>query len=237
MDISSAHSAGELDVNRDYIGMLEDGGCGCFAVCDGSPSSFEATDASEIVIDSVLADFKNTSDVTRETIVEYFKNADEKLWDKTHSGTEPMCEYKASAAVLLTDGNCVICGHLGNCRMYYLSENYLQYITPDHSLAYRAHSEGKFRFPGIRKSPDRRKLTAYIGADPMCEAEIITPIAVHKGDAILLCSDGFWENVTERQVERTLKRSKSSSEWLRKMLKIVRKNSPDDNYSAITLIF
>ena len=42
-------------------------------------------------------------------------------------------------------------GHLGNCRMYYLSENYLQYITPDYSLAYLAHSQGKFRFPGIRK--------------------------------------------------------------------------------------
>ena len=116
-------------------------------------------------------------------------------------------------------------------------KNYLQYITPDHSLAYLAHSKGEFRFPGIRKSSERRKLTAYLGADPMCGAETIDPIAVRSGDAVLICTDGFWEKITERQVEKTLKRSKSSSEWLRKMIRIVKKNEPEDSYSAITIIF
>ena len=167
------------------------------------------------------------------------KNADEKLWELTHTSKNNGEEktYEASAAVVLTDGNCVISGHLGNCRMYYLSENYLQYITPDHSLAYLAHSKGEFRFPGIRKSSERRKLTAYLGADPMCGAETIDPIAVRSGDAVLICTDGFWEKITERQVEKTLKRSKSSSEWLRKMIRIVKKNEPEDSYSAITIIF
>ncbi len=239
MDISSVRNSGDQEINRDFIGMLEDCGCGCFAVCDASCCTADGDKISEMVIDSFIYDFKNTSAVTRETIVEYFKNADEKLWAMTQAekDTEFPEEYQASAAVMLTDGNCVICGHLGNCRMYYLSENYLQYITPDHSLAYKAHENGDFRFPGIRKSRDRRKLTAYLGADPMCQAEIITPIAVRSGDGVLLCTDGFWENVTERQVEKTLKHSKSASEWLRKMQRIVRKNKPKDNYSAVTVIF
>ena len=208
MDISSARNSGGTSLNRDYIGMLEDGGVGCFAVCDGSPGSPEAVDTAETVIDSFMEDFKATSGVTRETVAEYFRNADEKLWNISHS-SETEGEHRASAALVLTDGNVVISGHLGNCRVYYLSENFLQYITPDHSLAYKAHSEGRFRFPGIRKSRDRRRLTAYMGADPMCAADVIEPIAVRKGDAVLICTDGFWEKVTERQVERTLKRSKS----------------------------
>lgn len=239
MDISTTRNSAELDINQDYIGMLEDRECACFAVCDGSPSTTGGDVASETVIDSVLDDFKNTRSITRETIVDYFKNADEKLWamteEKSSGGFSD--EFLASAVVMLTDGNCVICGHLGNCRMYYLSENYLQYITPDHTLAYKAHESGEMRFRGIRKHRDRRKLTSYLGADPMCKAEIITPIAVHKNDAILLCTDGFWENISERKVEKTLRRSKSASQWLRKMLKIVRKNAPKDNYSAITIIF
>ncbi len=235
MDISSARSSGGTDVNCDYLGMMEDGGVGCFAVCDGSPSSDPSLGTAETVIDSFMEDFKATSDISGETVTEYFKNADEKLWSRTHE--DGGSEYKASAVLVLTDGNVVISGHLGNCRMYYLSENYLQYITPDHSLAYMAHAEGKFRFPGIRKSRERRRLTAYMGADPMCAAEVTEPIAVHKGDAVLICSDGFWEKVTERQVERTLKRSKSSSEWLRKMLRILKGHTPDDSYSAVTIIF
>ncbi len=235
MDISSVRNSGGTGVNCDYLGMMEDGGVGCFAVCDGSPSSDPGLGTAETVIDSFMEDFKATSDISGETVTEYFKNADEKLWGKTHESGGS--EYKASAVLVLTDGNVVVSGHLGNCRMYYLSENYLQYITPDHSLAYLAHAEGKFRFPGIRKSRDRRKLTAYMGADPMCAAEVTEPIAVHKGDAVLICSDGFWEKVTERQVERTLKRSGSSSEWLRKMLRILKGRTPDDNYSAVTIIF
>lgn len=239
MDISSTRNIGGREINQDYLGMLEDCGCGCFAVSDGSPCANGGEKISETVIDSVLDDFKNTSDITRDTIVEYFKNADEKLWGLTKISNESgSCEeFHASAAVVLTDGSVVISGHLGNCRMYYLSENYLQYITPDHTLAYKAHSEGKFRFPVIRKSLDRRMLTQYLGADPMCEAEIITPIAVKNGDGILVCTDGFWENISERQVEKTLKKSKSSSEWLRRMQKIVRNREPKDNYSAITIIF
>lgn len=239
MDISSVRNSGTADLNRDFIGMLEDCGCGCFAVCDASLSTADGDKVAELIIDSILDDFKNTSAVTRETIVKYFSSADDKLRAMTQEkmDTEFPEEYHASAVVMLTDGNCVISGHLGNCRMYYLSENYLQYITPDHSLAYKAHESGEFRFPGIRKSRDRRRLTAYLGADPKCQAEIITPIAVHSGDGILLCSDGFWENVTERQVEKTLKHSKSASEWLRKMQRIVRKNKPKDNYSAVTIIF
>ena len=66
MDISSSRNAGKVDVNRDYLGMLEDGGCGCFAVCDGSPGSAGTDEGSSIVIDSMMTDFKNTSDVTRE---------------------------------------------------------------------------------------------------------------------------------------------------------------------------
>lgn len=239
MDISSTRNIGGLEINRDYLGMLEDCGCGCFAVSDGSPCMSDGDRIAETVIDSILDDFKDTSDITRDTIVEYFKNADEKLWAMTKASKETgqETEFHASAAVVLTDGNCVISGHLGNCRMYYLSENYLQYITPDHSLAYKAHSDGKFRFPGIRKSANRRKLTQYLGADPMCEAEIITPIAVRPSDGVLICTDGFWENISERQVEKTLKKSKSASEWLRRMQKIVRDKDPKDNYSAITIIF
>ncbi len=58
MDISSSRNAGKVDVNRDYLGMLEDGGCGCFAVCDGSPGSAGTDEGSSIVIDSMMTDFK-----------------------------------------------------------------------------------------------------------------------------------------------------------------------------------
>ena len=237
MDISSSTYYGDVEINQDSIGTLEDGGCACFVVADGSLSTSGGNIASDTIVKSVLNDFKNTNSVTRETLTDYYKKADDKLWAKTEEsgGT---ASYMASAAVLLTDGKCAINAHLGNCRMYYLSENFLQFITPDHTLAYDDHAAGKFRFPGIRKSPNRRKVRAYLGSDPMCTPEISEPFAIKEGDAFLLCTDGFWEQITERQVERTLKHSKTAAEWLKKMLRIVRNSRPKhDNYSAVTVRF
>ena len=54
----------------------------------------------------------------------------------------------------------------------------------------------------------------------------------------LLCSDGFWEYIDEKHMEKTLKRAKTPEIWLAKMQKIVQKNGKNnnmDNYTAIAV--
>ena len=58
--------------------------------------------------------------------------------------------------------------------------------------------------------------------------------------AMLLCSDGFWEFVPQGQMQRTLRYSHSCGEWLAQMEKSALKNgrrSVMDNYSAIAVWF
>ena len=62
------------------------------------------------------------------------------------------------------------------------------------------------------------------------------PIETLDDQAFVLCSDGFWELITEKEMEKTLKQSSSVAQWLEKMEKIVAKrgeNKDMDNYSAI----
>ena len=68
------------------------------------------------------------------------------------------------------------------------------------------------------------------------------PEVLRPGDSFLICSDGFWENIHELQIEKTLKRSNSSQDWLDRMVSIVEKNITHkkytrfrDSYSAITI--
>lgn len=51
------------------------------------------------------------------------------------------------------------------------------------------------------------------------------------GDSMLICTDGFWGSIHERQIEKTLKKSTSAQNWLDNMLKIVEKNIKHQKYS------
>lgn len=57
--------------------------------------------------------------------------------------------------------------------------------------------------------------------------------------AFLLCSDGFWELIEEKQMQETLKASSNASEWIKAMVEIVKQNGKDknmDNFSAIAIM-
>ena len=54
----------------------------------------------------------------------------------------------------------------------------------------------------------------------------------------LLCSDGFWEYIEEREMEQILQNSLTPGQWLKKMKKVILKNGHGynmDNYSAVAV--
>ena len=68
--------------------------------------------------------------------------------------------------------------------------------------------------------------------------QVSEPMPEEAGQAFLLCSDGFWENIEEEQMEACLQKSANPHEWLERMEKIVVKNGRGtnmDNYSAIVV--
>ena len=63
------------------------------------------------------------------------------------------------------------------------------------------------------------------------------PTDVERGDAFLICSDGFWEYVNEDDMEDALALSASPKEWVEKMLVSLHKHAKknNDNYSVIAV--
>ena len=56
--------------------------------------------------------------------------------------------------------------------------------------------------------------------------------------AFLLCSDGFWELISEQQMGWLLRGSDSPEQWLEKMTAVVEKrgrNRSMDNYTAVAV--
>ena len=226
LDFASVCVRGEKEENHDYIGISEELHCTCFAVADGKGTP----DASEIVVQSVLEGFKQQSDITTATLPDFFDTAQNKLMAVQDGSDLPQI---CAAAVLLTNGELAVWAHIGDCRIYHLQDNLLYDITPDHSEAYSKYEAGEIRYPGIRGDRMRKRLFRLMGTGYEFKPDFSVPAVVRKNDSFLVCTDGFWENIHERQIEKTLKRSKSAKDWIDKMTKIVEKNRASGKYTKI----
>jgi serine/threonine protein phosphatase PrpC len=90
----------------------------------------------------------------------------------------------------------------------------------------------------IRHHEDRNRLLRSLGGREEVRATIEEKAhSIRPGDAFLLCSDGFWEYVTETAMEVDLAKSGSPSDWLRFMELRIRAAAPEDqdNYTAVAV--
>ena len=107
----------------------------------------------------------------------------------------------------------------------------------DNSIAFRDFKEGIITFDEIRTSPNQNKLLSSISDIDDLNFDVSEVIDLKKGDAFVLCTDGFWEYVYEDDIEKSFVKTKSPKEWLEKMLESLHENEKEnnDNYSAIAV--
>ena len=231
MDFATITKIGEKDYNSDRIATFTDDESSCFVIADGH----ETPDAAELSVNSVIEDFKKSKVITKSSVSDFFNNAGELL----NSQEVPV---STCLSFLLTNGSVAVWGNIGDCRIYLLRDNWLYEITPDHSSAYALYEAGEIRYPKIRRQKTRYDLTRVLGKDKEINPDSSQPEMIRPGDSFLICTDGFWSNIHERQIEKTLKRSNSAQNWLDRMTSIVDKNIHykkysrfRDSYSAITI--
>ena len=111
--------------------------------------------------------------------------------------------------------------------------------TLDHSIPQMLVMSGEITESEIRNHPDRNILLRVMGAEWDGPAyELLKPVPLRKCQAMLLCSDGFWELIDEACMCDCLKKSNSVEEWMAYMSEIVKINGKDkdmDNYTAVAV--
>ena len=145
---------------------------------------------------------------------------------------------RTTAVVLCIDGNRGIALHIGDSRLYRFREGRVLSRTRDHSIPQILVMAGEITEEEIRSHPDRNKLLRALG-DENDELRVEkSEFDVRPGDAFLLCSDGFWEPVTEAEMERTLAENGKVKKWLSSMSKLAFQNSDRskmDNCTAVAV--
>lgn len=92
----------------------------------------------------------------------------------------------------------------------------LNFYSKDHSLARAAVERGEITAAEIRGHEDQNKLTRVLGSDAFAAPDYKICTDYTEGDAILICTDGFWEYVYEYEMERVLRSTDGANPALKK---------------------
>ena len=94
--------------------------------------------------------------------------------------------------------------HVGDCRLYLFRKGRVVARTRDHTRVQQLVDEGRIREEASMTHPERNRLLQCLGGFQPPRPDIASNTALEKDDIVLLCSDGFWAPLNQRQMLNAL---------------------------------
>lgn len=230
---SSLTDKGEREVNEDYLGVSVAPERLGFVLCDGLGGHGKGDQASRLVVEQIKEKLEQSASI--EESIMHAQNILLQKQMQENAGSS----MKTTVTCLTISGSIARFGHVGDSRIYYFEKSKYVLRSQDHSVPQMLVSRGDIREKDIRHHEDRNRLLRVMGVEwngPKYQMQENIPIT--RRTSFLLCSDGFWELIDEKEMCKTLKKADSPQEWLRSMERIIwekGKGTNMDNYSAIAV--
>lgn len=98
-----------------------------------------------------------------------------------------------SSILLIPQG--IICGHVGDSRVYRQRGNVIEQLTFDHSLQWELKAKG-----GDIENVPSNVITRSLGPNEEVKVDLEGPFPVESGDSYLICSDGLSGEVSDSEI-------------------------------------
>lgn len=223
---------GGREDNEDSVLILERGEKVCAVVADGLGGYGGGEKASALVTEEFAENWNGM--LSPEILTKLLQRAHEKICEIQ----TPKCPMKSTAVALTLEPGHIAWAHVGDSRLYHFYNGRLVFQTKDHSSSQIAVELGDIRAEEIRFHEDRNKVFRALGQSGSVTVDA-RDLELARGEhAWLLCTDGFWEYVLEREMEETLQEAKTPKEWLENMKEILqnrlaeRGQAENDNNTA-----
>jgi len=96
--------------------------------------------------------------------------------------------------------------HVGDSRAYLWRDGVLEQITRDHSWVEEQIASGALSEDEARQHPWRNLVTRALAGTEPPEVDV-TPVALERGDRVLLCSDGLTTPLTDQAIREAISRA------------------------------
>jgi protein phosphatase len=158
----------------------------------------------------------------------------EALSDASLAVYEAVPDAGTTLTAALIVGTHAYIGHVGDSRAYLVTEKDLQQITQDHSLVARLIELGQAAPEEAMTHPQRNVLYRALGQGGSMEVDTYFQL-LPTGSQLLLCSDGLWGTVPEREMAAIIAAAPSPQMACRRLIEAAITHGGDDNITAILI--
>ena len=228
--------SGSRPLNEDSVDSLVVGASLCAVVADGLGGHRGGEVASRIAVDTALASFRANPKASVEQMTAVISAGHEAVLEG-QSGDSALAHMRSTIVALVVDGSHAAWGHVGDSRLYHLRGGRIIGRTRDHSVSQALVDAGEVAPDEQGQHEDRSRLLRSLGKEGDAGATVHAIDALCNDDGFLLCTDGFWEVLSDIEIAADYCATTSAAGWLERLeTRVARRMTPSkDNFTALAL--
>jgi PPM family protein phosphatase len=193
---------GARKYNQDRIGQWSTPGALLLVVADGMGGHAHGEVAAEVTVDLFGRAFAQEAKPKLSAPERFLP----RLLAAAHAGILLEAQKRklrdvprtVAVACLVQDG-VAYWAHTGDCRLYLFRKGQIHARTRDHSVVQQLVDEGRIREESVASHPERNRLLHCLGGLQTPRIDAASEVLA-KDDIVMLCSDGLWGPLTQRQM-------------------------------------
>lgn len=194
-------------INQDRIGQWRTSQALLMVVADGLGGHSRGEVAAELAVQLFGTAFQREARPTLPDPVAFFERSVDAAHELILSEADRLdlldTPRTVLAACVVQEGEAWWC-HVGDCRFYLFRKGRLEARTRDHTVVQQLVDAGRIREEAMATHPERNRLLQCLGGMQRPRPHGGGQARLAKGDVLLLCSDGFWGPLTQRQLANEL---------------------------------
>jgi serine/threonine protein phosphatase PrpC len=230
----------QRDVNQDSAGVGELGDSLLLVVADGMGGHAAGEAAARIVVDAMFDRFeKGMGGDPRDNL--YFGAQDAHRGVLMYAADHGTLGMGSTMVAAYIRGDDIWVAHVGDSRFYLFREGTVAYRTIDHTRVQSLLEIGAITPEEARKHPEGNVITRAVGHDRQdgggrpFEADVIAePLKLKAGDTLLLCSDGLYDLVDDREMIGIVS-GEGAEVACRKLVDLANERGGHDNITVVLL--
>ena len=231
---ANSHKGNVRQTNEDAI-YIPDDDRGFFAVvADGLGGHCAGEVASGIVIESVceVLGAVKPQETSAQVINKALCHANSRVWQSAKNDPSKRGMGSTATIAAFVKGQALI-GNVGDSRAYHFCDGHMTQVTKDHSYVQILVDRGYITKEDALRHPQKNVITRAIGTETDIEVDIFT-VALHTGDAVLLCSDGLNNTVPDEEILRIMQKDISSA--ADRLIEAALEGGGTDNVSVVIAV-
>lgn len=229
---------GGRDENQDSYGYKETSFGFLVVVCDGMGGGPAGANASILAVQSIIQEVDKAAQAqTPATVLKNAVNATNAFLRRTIREHRELNGMGTTCVAALFSTSKVIVAHVGDSRLYQFRSGKQLFKTADHSIVGEMVRKGEITEDEARRAENSNVITRSLGISDTIDVEMDI-LDIIPDDRIVLCTDGFWGMLQEKDLADFLCKKDRLDYILSNLLDKIDglgKNTKNGNYDNLSL--